>query len=381
MKTPQLRFPEFSDEWKAKKIGDVLTIGSGRDYKHLGDGEVPVYGTGGLMTYVNDYLHEGKSIGIGRKGTINNPQFIQGKFWTVDTLFYTHSYHEAIPEFLYAIFQRINWLKHNEASGVPSLSKSTIEKICINIPSEPEQEEIADFLTIVDQRIELIGRRTALLRQYRRGVMQKIFSQQIRFRNGKGDEYPDWKRCNLGELLTLRSERNSNGDVHEVFSVAKHAGIINQIEHLGRSFAASSISDYKIVRPYDIVYTKSPTSDFPFGIIKQNKLNRSGVVSVLYGVYQPLNNNVGYLLDAYFSPWQNAYNYLNPIVQKGAKNTINIGDSAFLEGARIKFPVDEDEQQKIADFLLSIDANIKSEEARLASARKFKKALLQRMFV
>ena len=141
------------------------------------------------------------------------------------------------------------------------------------------------------------------------------------------------------------------------------------------------LSNYNVVRHKDIIYTKSPTSDFPYGIIKQNRLNRSGVVSVLYGVYEPINSYVGFLIHEYFISWINTYNYLNPIVQKGAKNTINIGDSAFLDGAKIAMPSDEREQKKLATFLNDIDNEINAAERKLEQAKQFKKALLQQMFV
>ena len=86
---PKLRFKEFSGVWEDKLIGQILTVGSGKDYKHLSNGDIPVYGTGGYMLSVNDYLYDGESVGIGRKGTIDKPIFLTGKFWTVDTLFYT----------------------------------------------------------------------------------------------------------------------------------------------------------------------------------------------------------------------------------------------------------------------------------------------------
>ncbi|MDQ7084001.1 MAG: restriction endonuclease subunit S [Sulfurovum sp.] len=127
-KVPKLRFDGFSGEWDKKQINEILTIGSGRDYKKLSDGNIPVYGTGGYMLSVNNYLYDGESVCIGRKGTIDKPVFLKGKFWTVDTLFYTHSFKENIPKFIYSLFQKINWYKYNEASGVPSLSKVTIGK-------------------------------------------------------------------------------------------------------------------------------------------------------------------------------------------------------------------------------------------------------------
>ena len=152
---PNLRFSEFTEEWKNMTIQEVLKIGNGRDYKHLNEGNIPVFGTGGYMTSVDDYLHNGQSVCIGRKGTINKPFFLSGKFWTVDTLFYTHSFKEALPKFCFYIFNQINWLEYNEASGVPSLSKTTIEKINIIIPSILEQEKITSFLSLISDKIEM----------------------------------------------------------------------------------------------------------------------------------------------------------------------------------------------------------------------------------
>ena len=100
---PKLRFPEFDGNWERKKIGKILTIGSGKDYKHLSEGDIPVYGTGGYMTSVNNYLYDGESVCIGRKGTIDKPRFLEGKFWTVDTLFYSHSFNNSIPKFVYLL--------------------------------------------------------------------------------------------------------------------------------------------------------------------------------------------------------------------------------------------------------------------------------------
>lgn len=141
-------------EWETKKIKHILKIGSGRDYKHLDVGNIPVYGTGGVITFVNSFLYDGETVCIGRKGTIDKPMYFNGKLWTVDTLFYTHSFNNCIPKFIFQIFQRINWKEHNEASGVPSLSKNTIENISVTIPSVKEQTKIGDFLSSIDEKIE-----------------------------------------------------------------------------------------------------------------------------------------------------------------------------------------------------------------------------------
>ncbi len=201
-KIPKLRFKEFSGAWEEKKIGNILKIGSGKDYKHLKNGDIPVYGTGGYMLSVDKYLYDGESVCIGRKGTIDKPVYLTGRFWTVDTLFYTHSFNQVIPKFVFSLFQKINWKEYNEASGVPSLSKSTIETIKITLPSKQEQEKIASFLSSVDTRIEQLTKKKTLLEQYKKGVMQKVFSQEIRFKDDDGSEFPEWEEKTIADCIT-----------------------------------------------------------------------------------------------------------------------------------------------------------------------------------
>ncbi len=151
--TNQLLIP--NSNWQPTTIGQVLTINSGKDYKHLKEGNIPVYGTGGYMLSVNDYLYDGESVCIGRKGTINKPIFLTGKFWTVDTLFYTSNFNSLLPRFGYYLFKTIDWLKYNEASGVPSLSKVSIEKIHISLPSLAIQNSICRLLDSIYDKLAL----------------------------------------------------------------------------------------------------------------------------------------------------------------------------------------------------------------------------------
>ena len=110
MKTTKFKMTEIGlipEDWEVKRLGDVLTIGNGKDYKHLNCGTIPVYGTGGLMTYVSEWLYDGATVCIGRKGTIDVPQYHEGKIWTVDTLYYTYGYKEVDIKFLYYLFLSI----------------------------------------------------------------------------------------------------------------------------------------------------------------------------------------------------------------------------------------------------------------------------------
>ena len=162
-------------DWRTCYIGDVLSIGSGKDYKHLSEGNIPVYGTGGYMLSVNDFLYDGDSVCIGRKGTIDKPIYLQGRFWTVDTLFYTHDFRGILPRYCYYLFQTINWQMYNEASGVPSLSKDTIERIMIAIPDIEEQEKTCLVLDSVTQKISLEESYLSKLQQQKSYLLSTMF--------------------------------------------------------------------------------------------------------------------------------------------------------------------------------------------------------------
>ncbi len=124
-----------------------------------------------------------------------------------------------------------------------------------------------------------------------------------------------WERTPLSKVLVERTEQKGKTDV-EIYSVAVNKGVVNQVEHLGRSYAAEDTSNYNLVSFGDIVYTKSPTGDFPYGIVKQSHVKQDVAVSPLYGVYKPGNFYLGLFLDYYFQSHINANNYLKKIVNK-----------------------------------------------------------------
>ena len=155
---------------------------------------------------------------------------------------------------------------------------------------------------------------------------------------------------------------------------------MDQLEHLGRRFAASDTSNYGRVKPGDVVYTKSPTGDFPYGIVKQSWLHEDVAVSPLYGVYTPLNYEVGYLIHTYFEQSSNANNHLRTLAQKGAKNTINITTGHFLD-KDIPFPIREDEVSMLVGLFSRINKRIDNEESRLNKLVLQRKALMQQLFI
>ena len=137
-------------------MGDVVDVRSGKDYKYLSEGNIPVYGTGGFMLNVNQALsYDEDAIGIGRKGTIDKPYILKAPFWTVDTLFYAIPREKVDLNFAFDVFQNIDWKKKDESTGVPSLSKTAINEIDVLVPQYDEQQPLGQFFNRIDNLITL----------------------------------------------------------------------------------------------------------------------------------------------------------------------------------------------------------------------------------
>ena len=175
-KTPKIRFEGFTDDWEQRKLGDIVDVCSGRDYKHLEEGNIPVYGTGGYMLSVNEALSDDEdAIGIGRKGTIDNPYILRAPFWTVDTLFYAVPRKNYDLEFVFSIFQNINWKAKDESTGVPSLSKTTINAVKTMISDYDEQKKIGQYFSELDRLITLHQRKRDELQNLKKFMLQNMF--------------------------------------------------------------------------------------------------------------------------------------------------------------------------------------------------------------
>ncbi|OJG85693.1 type I restriction endonuclease S subunit [Enterococcus raffinosus] len=175
-KVPELRFADFDEEWEQCKFINLVDVRSGRDYKHLDSGNIPVYGTGGYMLSVNQALsYDDNAIGIGRKGTIDKPYILKAPFWTVDTLFFAIPKHDSDLNFIYSIFQKINWKAKDESTGVPSLSKSTINSISIFIPNSSEQQKIGWLFKDLDNIVNLHKEKIAALKSVKGALLMKMF--------------------------------------------------------------------------------------------------------------------------------------------------------------------------------------------------------------
>lgn len=380
---PKLRFPEFRDHdgWELKPFQKLFTIGSGRDYKHLSNGSVPVYGSGGYMLSVDDFLYDGESVCIGRKGTINNPMFLTGKFWTVDTLFYTHTFQQCLPKFVYAIFQKIDWLKHNEAGGIPSLTRAIIEKIQTAVPEVPEQQKIADCLSSLDELIAAQARKVQALKTHKKGLMQQLFPRegetQPRLRFPEFRDAGKWTPTDLGSIASFSSGGTPSKANPEYWN-----GTIPWV-------SASSM--------YDLHVSKADHYVTPLAVGNGTRIAKKGALLILVrgsmlfkrvpiciaAVDVAFNQDVKALNIA---PSVNNTFLIYQLLTNEDRIPINetgIG-AGKIELADLKefglFIPSELEQRRIADCLSNFDAFINAASQELEILKIHKKGLMQQLF-
>ena len=164
-KVPSIRFAGFTDPWEQRKFSDIVDVCSGKDYKHLEEGPIPVYGTGGFMTSVDEALsYDRDAVGIGRKGTIDKPYLLKAPFWTVDTLFYAIPKSDMDLEFVHCSFLNVDWKSKDESTGLPSLSKEAINETIALVPSFNEQSRLGEFFSDLDSLITLHQRKRQWLK-------------------------------------------------------------------------------------------------------------------------------------------------------------------------------------------------------------------------
>lgn len=378
---PTLRFSEFQDTegWKEYKLKSLCKIGNGKDYKHLDSGNIPLYGSGGYMTSVDDFLYDGESVCIGRKGTIDKPIFLTGKFWTVDTLFYTHSFHNCLSKFLYLIFQQINWYKYNEAGGVPSLSKTTIGEINVFVPVGKkgelnEQQKIVDCIFSLDELIEATTQKVKALEKHKKGLMQRLFPAEGK--NVPDLRFPEFQGTQVWVDTILETVADyENGKAHE-----------NEIDEEGDFIVVNSkfiSTDGEVVKRTNTPYCLADKedilmvlSDVPNGraIAKCFFVDQSGKYTVNQRICRLRSKNVNSKLLFYLIN-RNPY-FLS--FDDGVKQT-NLKKSEVLE-CPLMIPSSPIEQQKIANLLSSIDDLIIATERKIKLLEKHKKGLMQQLF-
>lgn len=386
-KVPKVRFPGFTDDWEQRKLGELIDVCSGRDYKHLSEGTIPVYGTGGYMLSVSEALsYNEDAIGIGRKGTIDKPYILKAPFWTVDTLFYAIPREKIDLNFVFDVFQNIDWKKKDESTGVPSLSKTAINDIDVLAPGYDEQQVIGQFFAKIDNLITLQQRKIDSLKEYKKGMLQNMFPQ-------KGKTVPkvrfpefteDWEQRKLGEF----GKATGGTSIESEFVEEGNYRVIN----------IGSYSETNIYNDQGLRTNKTPKTE--------NKILNKGDLTMILNDKTAAGNIIGrvLLIDAdnsyvynqrterievykeEFEPsflYQllNAENIRSKIIKASQGNTqIYVNWSAISE---LKYPIPKvkSEQKKIATFFNSLDTLITLQQRKIDELKEFKKGMLQNMFV
>jgi type I restriction enzyme S subunit len=193
-------------EWKTYKLSELVEIKYGKDHKHLADGVIPVYGSGGIMRFAETHLYDRESILIPRKGTLSNLFYLDKPFWSVDTMFYTKIKNGVHGKYLYYLLKSMDLASMNVGSAVPSLTTEVLNKVEISLPDLPTQRQIAQILTSLDDKIEL----NLQMNQTLEAMAQAIFKEWFVNFNFPGfdgelvDGLPKgWRMGKLGEEFNL----------------------------------------------------------------------------------------------------------------------------------------------------------------------------------
>lgn len=246
-------------------------------------------------------------------------------------------------------------------------------------PPPPEQQKIAAFLTTTDQRISLLQKKKALLEQYKKGVTQKIFQREIWFKDEDGKEFPEWEIKRFGEVFERITRKNKENNLN-VLTISAQQGLVNQESYFNKSVSAKDVTGYYLLEKDDFAYNKSYSKGYPMGAIKRLTEFDKGVVSTLYICFKAIEDNVLFLEQYFDSGLINGE--IQKIAQEGVRNhgLLNISVVEFFRDIEIRMPC-KSEQQKIANFLSSIDRKIKLVNTQLEKTQQWKKGLLQQMFI
>ena len=384
MRSPKIRFKGYSEDWEQRKFGEVVDVRSGRDYKHLAEGDIPVYGTGGYMLSVDEALSEDEdAIGIGRKGTIDNPYILRAPFWTVDTLFYVIPRDKYDLNFVFDIFQNVNWKAKDESTGVPSLSKATINEVETLMPKYAEQKKIGEYFSNLDHLITLHQRKCEQTQKLKKYMLQKMFPQdktnvpKIRF-----DGFTDaWEQRKLGEITELKSasrvhkdEWTSNGVPFYRSSdvMAAINGTENEKAFISEELYEKLSKVSGKLEEGDILVTGGGSVGNPY-IVPDNKPLYTKDADLLWiknkGKFHPY-----FLYEFFFSP--TFRNYLGSISHVG---TIAHYTITQLSETPICLPSFE-EQKEVGEYFQSLDHLITLHQQKCDQLQSIKKYMLQNMF-
>ena len=377
---PEIRINGYQEEWDLKKMGDVVSVCSGKDYKHLDAGEIPVYGTGGYMLSVAEALSDDKdAIGLGRKGTIDKPYILRAPFWTVDTLFYCIPNNGYDLNFIYDIFQNVNWKAMDESTGVPSLSKTAINGVDILVPSRPEQEAIGLFLANIDNLISEHQKQHDRLICMRKAMLDKMFPQNgsnapaVRFKQFS----EPWINKPFSEIFIERHIIDTVSEEYPQLSFTIEEGVIRPEDRKTnkRDFLILDKANKKYLQTEydDIIYNPA---NVIYGAIHRNGLGK-GCVSPIYKIFYTEQDSTFMECIVRHPRFINA---ISRSMEGTVKKLKTLKPEAFLKMSAYIAPT-IDEQRMIGQYFAQMDRLIEIEKEEIEKIQHIKSACLEKMFV
>ena len=394
-KTPKLRFKEFSGDWEEKKLGDIFTIYAGGDLnKEIYSKEkteehiYPVYSNGleynGLYGYYNIYKETKNKITVTARGVnIGSINVRKNNFTAVGRLLVLtpiDSLNYNLDFFKYNMSQNIRLIK--EETGVPQLTAPSYAKYSISITSIEEQEKIASFFSLIDDKISLQGEKVEALKDYKSGMMQKIFSRELRFKDDEGRDYPEWEEKKLGECIenkggtALEKFVDENG-THKFISIGNYSTSGKYIDS-GQRISLNDKTKDKLLYKNDLVMVlndKTSTGDLIGAtiLIDEDDTYIYNQRSERLICNENINPNFAWILLNYEDFRKRVFS----IAQGGTQIYVNFPS---VKNLNIQLPSLK-EQNKISELILALDNKIEKEQEKLDSLNEYKKGLLQQMFV
>ena len=286
-------------------------------------------------------------------------------------------YRISTDKFFYHFF-------YSSKGGTGNQSNVSIEDLKLlelNFPSKEEQTKIASFLSAVDEKISQLTQKHQLLSQYKQGMMQKLFSQQLRFKADDGSEFGEWKKRKVSDLFIEIKEKVLNQNI-ETYSITAGKGFVSQAEKFGRNISGMQNSNYIVLQPNDFSYNKGNSKTFKYGCVYLNEFDHPiAVPNVFISFRAKVTKSIYEKFYAHL--FENHYldRRLRLLISSSARmdGLLNVSKEGFFE---IKLPSPcLEEQTKIANFLSAIDQKIEVVVQQIEQAKQWKKGLLQQMFV
>lgn len=416
VKTRKLRFPSFSNEWEVKKLGDL----SKKKFSNGVFNDPAKVGNGYRLINVKDMYVDGYiDVTTLTKVGISKGEFLRNKIISGDIFFtrsslvkegiaYTNIYlgddnditfdghlikmspdkNIVYPLFIYYLSKtnpiRRQLVAYGNTTTMTTIGQSELSSVDVPLPSLEEQEKIAGFLKVVDDKISTLQNKKKLLHKYKKGVTQKVFSQEIRFKpdvsnptlvEAVGRVYPAWQVKKLDDVLTKSCLKNKSASIILVQSVSNKKGLIDQTDQFKDHVVASkNLSNYYVVEQGTFVYNPSRID---VGSLAYKFDNETSVVSPLYVCFKAKKD---FLIDAFLLYWLESSQFLRQMQNSFEGSVRNTLSYDSLKKMTIHLP-SVYEQHKIADLLTGINEKLEAEERKLEQAKKFNKALLQQMLV